>query len=285
MKILAIIGSPLGKGNTYKVVQRIEDNLKKLNDNVDFEYVMLKETNLQMCRGCFLCLSKGDEYCPLKDERADLELKMRQCDGLILAAPVYVYNLPALTKNFVDRFAYISHRPRFHDKKAMVVATTGGVGLRFTQFLLLFPLKTWGFDVVSQLGVITPPGLTREEAEQNLDQADRAIARGSQKFSKALETNIELKPGIASLFAFFLQKKAFAAADKDSADFRYWQAKGWLGREVNYYCKAMIGIVKRLLALAITKLNESTAAFQVVNEFAGLWFNSVLLMAGENRYS
>ena len=44
MKILAIIGSPRN-GNTYKIIQQIEANTKKIT-NIDFDYLYLEHINL-----------------------------------------------------------------------------------------------------------------------------------------------------------------------------------------------------------------------------------------------
>lgn len=125
MKALAIIGSPKGKGNTYRVVTRIEEKMKKLDAGVEFEYLILKDTNLQTCKGCFLCLSKGEHLCPVKDEQAAILKKMDECDGMILASPVYAYNVSWIAKSFIDRYAFVCHRPRYHGKTALAVATTG----------------------------------------------------------------------------------------------------------------------------------------------------------------
>jgi multimeric flavodoxin WrbA len=46
MKILAVIGSPR-KGNTYKVVQLIEQKMKELGE-IDFEYLFLKDIGLKV---------------------------------------------------------------------------------------------------------------------------------------------------------------------------------------------------------------------------------------------
>ena len=91
MKVLAIIGS-LRKGNTLDVVQEVEKHMKELGE-VEFEYLFLKDANLELCKGCFNCLTKGDEFCPIKDDRVEIEKRMLESDGVILASPVYVHNL------------------------------------------------------------------------------------------------------------------------------------------------------------------------------------------------
>jgi len=51
MRILAIIGSPRKKGNTYNMVRRLEDDLRARGE-LEFEYVFLKDENLELCQGC-----------------------------------------------------------------------------------------------------------------------------------------------------------------------------------------------------------------------------------------
>ena len=112
MKVLAIMGSPKKRGNTYELTRKVEENMKLLGA-VEFEYVFLKDLNLESCLGCGICFDKGEELCPLKDERPILEEKMQTADGVIFTSPNYVFNVSGLMKNFIDRFAYVCHRPRF----------------------------------------------------------------------------------------------------------------------------------------------------------------------------
>ena len=72
MKVLAIMGSPRKKGNTYKVVQEIEQRMRELG-NVEFEYLFLRDANLEPCRGCDNCQPKGEDLCPIDDDREKIE--------------------------------------------------------------------------------------------------------------------------------------------------------------------------------------------------------------------
>lgn len=80
---------------------------------------------------------------------------MLEADGVIFASPVYVYNMSGLIENFVDRFAYTCHRPQFF-KPAVIVSTTGAVGLAFTMFLLGFNVGGRGFKTAGKAGALTP---------------------------------------------------------------------------------------------------------------------------------
>ena len=118
MKILAIMGSPR-KGNTYRAVQRIEENMKAMGE-VEFEYLWLKDAGLADCKGCTVCFLKGEQRCPLKDGRKAIEQKMLSVDGVIFASPNYASNVSGLMKTFIDRFAYAGHRPRFYGQYALM---------------------------------------------------------------------------------------------------------------------------------------------------------------------
>jgi len=48
IKVLAIIGSPRKKGNTYQLVQRVENQLNQLKPDIHVEYVFLSECRLEI---------------------------------------------------------------------------------------------------------------------------------------------------------------------------------------------------------------------------------------------
>jgi len=84
---------------------------------------------MEMCRGCFACFSKGKEFCPLKDDKPEIERKLLESDGVIQISPGYAWNVSGLMKNFIDRFAYTLHRHIFFDQSLMLFAD-GGSGLK-----------------------------------------------------------------------------------------------------------------------------------------------------------
>ena len=70
MKVIAIMGSP-HKGNGYKIVQKIERDLKLIG-SIDFKYIFLSDIDLKMCKGCFSCIARGESLCPIKDDRENI---------------------------------------------------------------------------------------------------------------------------------------------------------------------------------------------------------------------
>ena len=195
MKVLAIIGSPK-KGNSYKITQQVENHLESFANNdkkgkmdLEFDYIFLKDSNLEMCRGCFTCIPRGEDNCPLKDSRADIENRILASNGIILVSPVYSMNVTWLMKNFMDRFAYTLHRPTYVNQKLMLLVTAGEVGIKKT-FKALSNTMGGGY-LVSKLGVKTPPFKYKPKYEERIR---RDIQKASRKFYRALKSDKPLPP-------------------------------------------------------------------------------------------
>jgi len=78
---------------------------------------------------------------------------MDAADGIILATPVYMDDVSGLMKTWIDRLAYISHRPAFGGKCAYPIATVGGSPTSHTLRTMNSALLTWGFHLVGRAGL------------------------------------------------------------------------------------------------------------------------------------
>ena len=144
MKILAICGSPR-KGETFKVLNSIKEEYP----DIDYEILMLKDMNLKDCFGCYACINRGPEKCPLKDDRDVILKKMEDADGVVFATPTNTRHITALMKKFMDKLGYIAHRPYFFDKYAMFVSTCKGFGADLANEYMSSNIGQYGFNVVS----------------------------------------------------------------------------------------------------------------------------------------
>lgn len=242
MKILAIIGSPKSNGNSYNATKEVELKLKQL-DNVEFEYLFLNDVDLNMCRGCFNCVVKGEDLCPLKDDRAEIESKMLNVDGIIFVTPVYCQNVSGLMKNFIDRFAYVFHRPRFFDQKAMILSTSGGAGLKETLDYLM-NLEIWGFGKPVKLGLITPHWPHSKELKvKNKKNIDKA----TNDFYKKINTGKE-SPNFMTYMHFKFLKATSEMEEYLPADKKFYKYKD------EFFYDTNISPLNKLLAPIIMKL-------------------------------
>jgi hypothetical protein len=220
--------------------------MKKLG-KVDFEYLSVNELNIEMCRGCTTCITKGEYFCPLKDDDVKLVVeKMDEADGTIFAAPTYVFNTPALMKNLIDRLAYFWHRPRYHNKYAVVISTSCGIGLKEALKCLSFGAAgAWGFKLSGTLGAYTHPPFFDKKLRKKLNIKIETLAG---KFYKDL-SKTELPSArfgemmrfrIMSLYSLFF-KEIFPA------NYRFYHENDQLGKD--YYLKAAkVNFFKRITA-------------------------------------
>jgi multimeric flavodoxin WrbA len=232
MKILAIMGSP-HKGNTLECTQRLEKHLKALGE-VEFDYLHLKEANLKPCTGCFVCFLRGEECCPLKDDAPTIARKLDRADGVIFASPVYSMHISYLMKQFIDRFAYNFHRPRYFGQYAMTLAVTGAVGQEKALKYLKEVATAWGFDCVAQLGLIAPPQNTPFQ-QLDIGRKDRTeeVAR---RFYAAMWEKKPKKLSVSDYIAFRVMQAIYSRMKQLSpTDYAYWQKRGWLEKERTYF--------------------------------------------------
>lgn len=232
LKILAIIGSHRKNGNSHSVIKKIEDKIKTLG-KVDFEYVFLSDLELNLCKGCGICILKGEEYCSFNDDRKLIEEKILNVDGVIFISPVYAMNMTAMMKNLLDRFAYTMHRPRFFKQYTMIVAVTGSVGLKET-IDSISAIKASGYNIVQTLGIVAPDALTNTEITD--EKIIKTIDCEIERFYKILTDKKPMSPSFYNIVQFRVQQKIFdLLKDKLSCDNSYFKEKGWLNKKTRFY--------------------------------------------------
>lgn len=98
-KLLAILGSPKKNGNAGKMLDIAIESAKKLGWDIDF--VWLYEKNITWCKGCMNCKTTG--VCIIQDDITSIREMLIKCDVVVLSAPTYFANVPAIVKNLFDR--------------------------------------------------------------------------------------------------------------------------------------------------------------------------------------
>ncbi len=107
MHVLALNGSPRAQGNTFHAIRIVEDELKKMDINVDILHVGDKK--IHGCTACGTCREKKNEECVIKDDPVNGYIQlMKKADGLLLASPVYYSGVAGTMKSFLDRTFFVS---------------------------------------------------------------------------------------------------------------------------------------------------------------------------------
>ena len=102
IKILAVQGSPRPKeSNTETLLQEFLKGAR--SQGAETETIYLKEKEIHSCVGCYTCWTKTPGVCVFKDDMPDLLEKVRHCDMIVYATPLYIFNMTSLLKAFQER--------------------------------------------------------------------------------------------------------------------------------------------------------------------------------------
>jgi multimeric flavodoxin WrbA len=249
-KVLVIMGSPR-KGNTYDACEQIRTELEKRVE-VEFEYLWLKDVNLQSCRGCFNCFLVGESACPNQDDAPMIRQKMLDADCIIFAVPVYVMNVTGLMKTFMDRFGYMGHRPPFFNTKALILVNTAAGGLKSVMKYLNKIMRVWGFEVVGNVGLLAPPDPKSENPSRLASGSDAALTKAAAVIAGALDDrHIRKSPALYEIGFFHVWRAMPAQLEKYYPyDYRYWQEKGWFAPGLRYYVNIPVNPIYVFIARA-----------------------------------
>ena len=188
-----------------------------------------------------LCLNKGEELCPLKDDRDKLIEKMNNSDGIIFSSPNYSFNVSGLMKIFLDRLGFIFHRPRFFGKACTSIVVQGFYrGNKIIDYFN-FLGKGLGFNVVNGSCLNSLEPMT----EKDQKKTDRIIDKQSKKFYSTL---IKREYPIPTLFKLMIFRMARTSVklllDESWRDYTYYKNNGWFGSD--YYYPAQLNPIKKL---------------------------------------
>lgn len=100
-KILVLLGSPRKKGNSTTLAKQIVQGAESAGAEV--ESVYLNGLNIKPCQGCYACKKKDSQGCVVDDDMQTLYPKVKAADAMVIATPVYWFNMTAQTKIFMDR--------------------------------------------------------------------------------------------------------------------------------------------------------------------------------------
>jgi multimeric flavodoxin WrbA len=238
-RVTAFVGSARQK-NTHNAVVQFLNSLQALGE-VECEIVTLHDYTLEACQGCEVCIWKGEEFCPLKDDRDVLLEKIRMSDGVIFASPNYCGHVSGIMKTFIDRFVSVCHRPRYFGKVCTSIVTYSFArGDKIVDYLDLLA-RTLGFNVVKGTCV---SGLD-PRTERDQQKIDRARVRQAKQFYAGLAKPAYPAPSLLMLAVFRTFRSLIRQASDDSSrDYRYYAEKGWL--ESDYYYPTRLSPLKKV---------------------------------------
>ena len=128
MNICALFGGPHKKGNTATLLENVLEGARSAGHET--RRIDVVGMDIRPCKGCLGCKKPKAEGCVQRDDMRQVLDAVKSADALILASPMYWWNLAGPLKNVVDRFFSLPFNAKveqsaFAGKKLMLVMTSG----------------------------------------------------------------------------------------------------------------------------------------------------------------
>ncbi|MBM4302141.1 MAG: hypothetical protein FJ121_11580 [Deltaproteobacteria bacterium] len=219
-RVVAVNGSPHeGFGNTSQMLTMLGENLSR--EGLTLDEIFLSQYQIGFCTGCATCLESGS--CWVRDDYNSVVRTVLEADAVILASPVYIFNITAQMKTFLDRSLGYGHRPRGNWKPGLALSVSAGHGETWAADYLGQVLRLFGaFPVGKFTAIAVGPGefLGREAVEARAADLARDLARAVKEGRRYPPTDQDL------LYWQFMSNLIKENRDFMAADYEHWQELG-----------------------------------------------------------
>jgi len=175
MKVLAIQGSPRKKGNTALLLDQYLQGLQSNDVKIEIDLIKLGKMDIRPCKGCGSCREHLGK-CTLKDDMQEIYPLLLAADVIILASPVYWWNITAQAKQFLDRFYALNYGENFRGKKFVLLMTYAdkdpNSGLEITKSMFREICDYLGMDFAQSFGVCTGETGFKDNAQAQAEATD-----------------------------------------------------------------------------------------------------------------
>lgn len=263
MKLLAIIGSRKN-GNTDRAVAKYLEIMSNNYPDIQCKVINLYDYRIDSCISCKKCLFQGEEFCSLKDDFKDLLNEISEHDALITASPNFVSNVSGRMKTFIDRAAYLGHRPRFFDKWAFTITTSAGPGgASKSREALTCLWESSGFNIIKGIIIYSPPF---KDIEEVLEKQKNNMEKMGCKLYKAVNEHARKAPSLNMLISFNFFKAFFISLpdfvkNYYPCDYEYYKKNGWLSKKAKYFDD------RKLNWLKVALTNVLFVIFKIISNY------------------
>lgn len=181
MNILAINGSSRPFGNNYNILKTSFESFNKNNNTT--ELIQLSNLKIKSCKSCYICKDNTNK-CIIEDYMTLISKKVMDSDLLIISSPIYMWQISAKTKLFMERLYPLYHFDRpseLKGKKLILVFTQATADKKMFEAYFEHVKSSMiflGFDVIE---VIVLPGLRNPDDYANYPDVLSQIADFSNK--------------------------------------------------------------------------------------------------------
>jgi multimeric flavodoxin WrbA len=182
-KVLILIGSPRKKGSTAILAAEAARGLKE--QGVETHTLFLNDLEIKGCQACYWCKRNDLTACAVKDDMQEIHRLVQDCDGIIVATPIYFGTVTAQAKAWLDRmFPYIGMdlSPKMSSqKKVSFIFTQNQPDAKLFQAgidAFMFAVGLFGVTVKDSLVAYDLDAGIKPPVEENAEFMDRAYRIG-----------------------------------------------------------------------------------------------------------
>lgn len=181
MNILAAVGSAKKNGNTSRLLSEYLQGVRDKSPDVKIDTIYLQEEKIAYCIGCEACQQWVESRCIIEDKmNSSLYQKVEQASVLVLATPIYVFNMSGQMKTFLDRLYAVDYR-RLSGKKVVLLTTYGdqtelSAGVQHVTGGITMMADMLGIDYCQNLNVST----FKMPVSENVKSLSQAYLMGTE---------------------------------------------------------------------------------------------------------
>ncbi len=190
MKVLIINGSPRTGGNSERLLREAIGVFEK--EGIGYDLYQIGNKAIRGCMACGYCFTH--EGCVFSDDVNVLSKKLEECDGLLVASPVYYGSASGSLIALLDRLFYSAHcDKRMKVGAAFAVARRAGTTATFDELNKYFTIsqmpvasgRYWNNGFGRERGQIDEDAEGLQNARivaRNMVFLMRSIALGKEKY-------------------------------------------------------------------------------------------------------
>lgn len=176
MKVFSVLGSPNKNGNTAALLKEFLRGVQENHEGVEYSEVFLQEKKISGCTACNSCRN-DTKGCIIKDDMQLLYEEVKSSNILVLATPIYWWNMTAQLKTFIDRL-YALRSPDFKGKEIVLIMTHEGTeedsGAKVVESSIEQMTEYLGVKFIRKYGVSTG----KITVSDNKEALEKAYAMG-----------------------------------------------------------------------------------------------------------
>lgn len=154
-KIVVLVGSARKDGNTQFLANAF---VRGAQEHDEVTMIFAAKVKVNGCIGCNACYSDENHCCVQKDDMEQIYAQLKDADAIVIATPVYFYNVSSQLKCIIDRL-HNPIRDEFKVKELFLLAVAADTDPTVFDSIKVMYRSVLRYFHLKDGGMITVPGV------------------------------------------------------------------------------------------------------------------------------